>query len=186
MQFLLHLFSLYGNIKIMTLTTMVSSFPRLWITASLGQRRRFARVPPKWSHSLILRVTTSTWRPPSLASPATVQILLCWSSAQILALVSIIWLINKVPKIWKHFYFDLLGFNFNVYVFKVRNLLEFKYNPSKMLDLQYNLSLQSHFHNHSYKNNLIFEIKQSWRYQSLCGQWYKRWQGCMCISDSIH
>ena len=39
----------------------------------------------------------------------------------------------KVTKIWKYFYFDLLRFNFSCCVFRVRNSLEFKYNPQKCL-----------------------------------------------------
>lgn len=73
---------------------IVPSFPRLWITATRGQQRIFVRVPLKWSHSLIWRVTTSTLRPPSLASPATARISLCWSSVQILALVSVDWVVT--------------------------------------------------------------------------------------------
>ena len=34
---------------------------------------------------------------------------------------------------WKYFYFDLLRFNFSCCVFRVRNSLEFKYNPQKCL-----------------------------------------------------
>lgn len=73
----------------------------------------------------------------------------------------------KATKIWKYFYFYLLGFNVNCCIFKVMNLLELKYNPQKKVFYRFYI-ICFVINTITHKNNFIFEMKnemkQSWCY----------------------